>query len=134
MMSKYKNVLLVEDDVDDQKFFAQVFEEVAPESSWTITSNGQQALNRLLDSLPDIPDLIFLDLHMPLLDGFEFLRIIKSGGKYAPFKYIPIMVLSTSPAFEEKCYALGASKFLTKPYSVDQFHDMLVNLLMNRVH
>jgi CheY-like chemotaxis protein len=130
-MSNFKNVLLVEDDKDDQEFFAEMFHEVAPDAAWTITDNGQHALEWLLKSLPHRPDLIFLDLNMPLIDGFEFLRIIKSGGKYEPFRHIPVMVLSTANNYMERCYALGANKYLVKPYSVQEFRAMLTDVLID---
>lgn len=62
-----------------------------------------------------IPDMILLDLHMPEIDGFQFLEIIKRDDR---FKEIPIICLTADDDHDSelRCFELGALDFITKPF------------------
>jgi CheY-like chemotaxis protein len=66
------------------------------------------------------PDLIFLDLNMPRMNGAEFLIEIKANEK---LKDIPVVVLTTSDVENDvvRCYQLGAASYITKPVDMTQF-------------
>lgn len=66
------------------------------------------------------PDLIFLDLNMPRMNGYEFLTAIKNDDR---FKGIPVVVFSTSDVESDviTSYQLGAGSYVTKPVGVEQF-------------
>lgn len=66
------------------------------------------------------PDLIFLDLNMPRMNGCEFLTVIKADEQ---FKGIPVVVLTTSDVEKDvvHSYQLGATSFITKPVDMPQF-------------
>jgi CheY-like chemotaxis protein len=83
--------------------------------------NGQQAVNYLSGSglyadrgKHPLPDLVLLDLRMPLMDGFEFLGWLKTRGDLG---WLPVVVLSASdlPADMERARKLGAQDYLVKP-------------------
>jgi CheY-like chemotaxis protein len=108
-----KKLLLVDDDEDDREIFLSVVQTISPTIECRTATNGQDALNKLSQH-PDLPDLIFLDLNMPLMDGRQFLREVK---KHNTLKEIPVIVLSTSSDKEtvNLSRSLGASDFITKP-------------------
>lgn len=66
------------------------------------------------------PDLIFLDLNMPRMNGCEFLTSIKADDRY---KGIPVVVLTTSDVEKDvvSSYQLGATSYITKPVDMPQF-------------
>src|SRR4051812_2393850 len=107
-MNRYKNILLVEDDLDDQLFFAEAITDIEPPASLLIAKDGKHALELLRFSIPDI---IFLDLHTPGMTGFEFLIALRAEAKY---KSIPVIVLSTTTFRKAECYKLGAITFIEK--------------------
>ncbi len=88
-------------------------------------SNGQEALNKLNS---EKPNLIVLDYNMPVMDGFEFLRIIR-GRNYN----IPVIFLSDYADVENKVegLTLGADDYLGKPFSTKELVAR-INVLLKR--
>jgi CheY-like chemotaxis protein len=121
-----QRILLVEDDVDDQAFFIEMMAEVAATATYAIADNGAHAFTVLNKLYPEAPDLIFLDLNMPVMGGLEFLRLIKNN---LLFKDIPVVVLTTSRQDSRQCYDLGACLYITKPDTVRGFRAMVTDLL-----
>ena len=113
-----KKILIVEDDLDDQSSFKEAIGALGKELHYQIANNGHEAIE-FLEKMTSV-DLIFLDLNMPLLDGFETLRTLKETEKYSN---IPIYILSTSNNEGDKslCSQLGAKEFVTKPTSLKEF-------------
>jgi len=114
-------ILVVEDDPVDQELIGLAFQRAAVENPIVTVGNGQEALNYLQaqsrfhwSSRSDLPAVIILDLDMPQMDGFEFLRRVKAE---PPWASIPVVVLTTSQYDGDltQSYALGASSCLTKP-------------------
>ena len=105
--------LLIDDDIDDQEIFCTVVDAIAP--SWTCVTalNGQKALG-MLQSKEVTPDIIFLDLNMPLMNGRQFLQEIN---RQKILDDIPVIVLTTSadPSTKAAVLDLGAKQFITKP-------------------
>ncbi|HLP51983.1 MAG TPA: response regulator [Chitinophagales bacterium] len=112
MLTK-KNILLVEDDIDDQSFFINAISTLENVALQHISTNGIDALDTLLHST-SLPDLIFMDINMPLMNGLECLaEIIKN-----PYlKNIPVIMLSTSVQQAALTRAMGACAFIQKPIS-----------------
>jgi CheY-like chemotaxis protein len=127
-MNRYKNILLVEDDLDDRIFFTEALEAVLPSANCTIADNGQQALNLL--EMFQLPDIIFLDTSLPIMNGIEFLRHIKADEFY---KDIPIVVLASSRFNIEGWYDEGALLYIIKPISEDAFRTILHTVLSHDV-
>jgi CheY-like chemotaxis protein len=105
-----KTILLVDDDPDDQLIFTDALNEVNNQFNCFVASNGQEALARL-QNMPE-PMLIFLDLNMPVMNGFEFLMQIKESRH----KQIPVVIYTTSDHPRDKKESLenGAYMFFTK--------------------
>ena len=113
-MLKLKNILLVEDDIDDQLLFRDAVSEVNDIFSCSIANNGREALEYL--QTPPPPDVIFLDLNMPIMNGMECLSALRSSDRY---KHIPVIIFSTSNNQKdiERTKTMGATLFLHKPSS-----------------
>ena len=104
------HVLLVEDDLDDQEFFIEALNSIENVSLFGIANNGEEAIAILGN--PGIPDLIFMDIHMPHMDGIECLsKIIQTDS----IKNIPVIMLSTALHHIDKVKSLGARGFIEKP-------------------
>lgn len=121
--------MLIDDDEDDRDIFLTVIQESHPSIRCEIAINGQDALNKLA-RLPVLPQIIFLDLNMPLMNGSQFLIEV---GKKNPLSKIPIVILSTSSdkGTQSEMKALGAIQFITKP---DRFSDweLALNACLNK--
>lgn len=106
-------VLLAEDDEDDQFFFSDALAELPFPTELTIVSNGQDAVEKLTQA-DSKPDIIFLDLNMPKMNGKECLKQIRTNKLY---KTTPCIILSTSSAHAEieETYDAGANLYILKP-------------------
>ena len=103
-------IMLIEDDADDQYFFMDALGTIEGDFSWKIAQNGVEALKHLGNG--ELPSLIFLDLNMPLMNGYECLNQIRNSAA----KDIPIVVISTStnPRDKKRVEELGAQVFIEK--------------------
>lgn len=105
-------ILIVDDDPDDQEFLLEAINELYPHAQNIIKSDGGEALE-YLEHNPPPPSLIFLDLNMPLVDGYEFLTKFRNKRQYNGSR---IIIYSTSSHLRDKTRTreLGAADFLTK--------------------
>ena len=112
-MSTLKNIFLVEDDLDDQQFFIEALSGVENVNLFGVSGNGAEALSTL-KSYGSLPDYIFLDFNMPLMNGIDCLKEIAKNPRT---KDIPVIMLSS--AFEQAglAHKCGAKGFIKKtPY------------------
>jgi CheY-like chemotaxis protein len=119
-------ILVVEDDPVDQEMIVLAFQRASVKNRVVTMANGNEALEYLMAGsqfqgkrISDLPAVIILDLAMPEMDGFEFLRRVKAEPGIAA---IPVVVLTTSQFDRDlaQSYALGASSCLTKPGNFEQ--------------
>lgn len=107
-------ILLVDDDLDDRDNFMEAIHVLGVDADVTYAENGLVALEMMTS--PDFkrPQLMFLDLNMPKLDGLELLAQMKVRNL---LRGVPVIVLSTSldPHVESQCLALGARECIVKP-------------------
>ncbi len=111
-MKKAKRILLVDDDADDQLYFRDAINELNNSLECEIANNGHEALLQM--KIPPPPDLIFLDLNMPVMNGYECLAHLKKEEQY---KHIPVVIFTTSKDSHEidRVREMGAHLFFTKP-------------------
>ncbi len=127
-------ILLVEDTRLDIELTLDAFRERRLDNNIRVAAGGQQSLDYLLgrgvfadrDAHP-LPDLILLDLKMPVVDGHEVLRQIKQVER---LKRIPVVVLSSSKEEGDRAmsYDNGANSYLVKPVSFEGFLDVVQQL------
>jgi CheY-like chemotaxis protein len=122
-MDSTKNILLIDDDEDDRWLFAEALARTAPGVRCTTVSGGLEAIELLSDESKPLPDLIFLDLNMPGMDGKKCLAQIKTNRRLKP---IPVVVYSTSNFYRdiEETERLGATRFIMKPTEYSQLCNM----------
>ena len=104
--------LLVEDDRDDQEFFVETLHAVSKKTGCYAVSNGVEALLMLREEGLR-PDFIFTDINMPIMDGYEFIEILKSHGE---FRDIPVVVYSSNYGIDHmiRLRELGVLAFYSK--------------------
>lgn len=108
------NILLVDDDADDRDFFRQAVLDSGIEAELTAVEDGQELIAFLLDPEdPAAPDVIFLDLNMPGMDGKACLLEIRLQPK---FSATPVIILSTSNRLKDidETYRGGANVYISK--------------------
>ncbi len=121
---KYKNILQIDDDFDDCEFFQQALEAVST-AAYMALHNPIEALQKLADK--EIrPDLIFLDINMPLMSGIELLAEIK---KREAIKNIPVIIFSTAPVSASLAKLLDAKDYVTKPSNFNELKNILQEIL-----
>src|SRR5688572_23709361 len=104
--------LLLEDDQDDQKFFVETLHAVSQKTGCYAVSNGVEALLMLREEGLR-PDFIFTDINMPIMNGYEFIEILKSDDD---FKDIPVIVYSSNYSIDHmaKLRKLGVLAYYSK--------------------
>ncbi len=122
-------VLLIEDDPHDAMLVERSFQRSGLKVSLVKARDGREALDYLLEKVAVgvsgcVPRLILLDLKLPRMDGFEFLREVRASPR---FSCIPVVVLTSSSEWEdvEKAYELGANAYLVKPLKFEDFMEMM---------
>jgi CheY-like chemotaxis protein len=122
-----RTVVLVDDDLDDHEVFKSACSVVDPAIEVTGFESGEQALRGLAKSR-SLPDMIFLDLNMPRLNGIEVLEAVKA---IESLKTVPIVVYTTSfdSRVRERCEQIGAMDVMEKPNSFDALCEKLEALL-----
>jgi CheY-like chemotaxis protein len=117
----HKVLLYIDDDPEDMEFFREAVRTVAPSCVCVGARNGQEGL-KLLSTFT--PDLIFLDINMPIMDGRETLQSIQVDSR---LNKLPVFMLSTTtnPGEREVFRKLGAKACLVKPNSFDALCDTL---------
>lgn len=114
IMPAIKNIFLVEDDTDDQSFFIEALSTIQTANLCGLANNGKEALDRLKDSVV-IPDIIFMDINMPLMNGVECLCALINSPRISD---IPVIMLSTAVEQAEFCCRLGAKDYIKKPADI----------------
>jgi two-component system response regulator len=121
------SILLVEDDADDVFTFQRVLGKAGHGQELVHLHDGEEAIGYLRlaeEGLRRKPRVIFLDLKMPKIDGFELLDWL---GKHEEFAKVPVVVLSGSfrGADKLKAASLGAKTYREKPVDDEALAAML---------
>jgi CheY-like chemotaxis protein len=131
-MLKGAVILLVEDDLGDQKIIKSSMFKEKIVNELKVVGNGEEALTYLQRSkqgCPEapLPDLILLDLNMPGMGGMELLKHIKDDEQ---LRIIPIVILTTSDSEQDihDSYKLYASGYIKKPVTLRGFQKIMQDL------
>jgi CheY-like chemotaxis protein len=111
-ITEARSIMLIDDDPDDQLFFRDAIALMHADLVCHLASSCQEAF-RQLEKLPP-PAFIFMDLNMPVMNGFDCLMYLKNHESY---RKIPIIIFTTSKNLQDisRTRQLGASYFMTKP-------------------
>lgn len=122
-------IILAEDDKDDQELFVEAVNATKIPSEITTVENGEELINILKDESEPKPDIIFIDINMPIKGGKQALAEIKTDQE---LKDIPAVMLSTSdhPHDIEETFNKGANLYIQKPNSFRSFIHILKKVFM----
>jgi DNA-binding NarL/FixJ family response regulator len=125
------NVLLVDDDADDRYIVREAQKEKGLPIELHEVASGDEVFQYLRKegsfNEAKTPDVILLDIMMPVKNGFEVLKELKAD---AQLKSVPVVILSTYISEDDvaKAYSMGASTYFHKPDSIDKMAVLLENL------
>lgn len=127
MTMKYQRILLIDDDEDDREIFENAVRRLQRALDYQAHDSAVTAY-KALTSRDFVPDLIFLDLNMPVMNGQEFLKKIKGD---SALKDIPVIIFSTSSNFKNisETMELGAHDYITKPYTFEELVKILEKII-----
>jgi CheY-like chemotaxis protein len=117
-------ILLVDDDSEDAELFLHAVNEIDPSIQIENARDGQHALE-ILEADTNLPSIIFLDINMPKVNGWECLMKLKQNQRT---KNIPVVMYSTSRHNDNIILAkrLGAIDFMEKPYHFDDLKKQIL--------
>ena len=128
---KHAHILLVEDNEGDILLTKEAFEECKVKTEISIARNGKEALDFLFkrEGFENAikPDLILLDINLPIYSGHEVLEQIKSS---PDLKKIPIIILTTSSSQGDiaKAYDQHCNSYVNKPLEVEEFMQAILKI------
>lgn len=122
------HIVLADDDEDDRLLFQEAIEETKVKSQLSLFHNGQQLMDYLLQEPTVLPQLIFLDLNMPIKNGMQCLKEIRST---AHLKHLCVAIYSTSSSDHdiEETFINGANIYINKPNSFSKLRDAIKKVL-----
>ena len=117
------NVLVVEDERVNQFITSQLLAKVDRELNVTIAKNGKEGVEKVMNE--DV-DFIFMDLQMPIMNGYEATEIIRNL-ETVEKQNIPIIALTAHTQNSEriKCKEYGKNDFLSKPYTIEDLTNVI---------
>jgi len=125
------DILLVEDNPADVRLTMEAMRECGFDTRVHVAENGVEAMRFLrregdFSSAP-VPDLVILDLNLPVKNGSEVLAEVKGDAR---LRKIPVIVLSTSSSPEdiERSYDLHANCYICKPSGFDEYLEVVTGI------
>ena len=121
-------ITLADDDEDDRLFFTEAFRELKINTRVNTVNDGIELMTFLNDEHSNLPNVLFLDLNMPLKNGVECLLEIKKNNR---FKDIAIAIYSTSSSEEhiEETFVNGANIYIRKPNDFNTLKKVLSDVV-----
>jgi len=113
-------ILAVDDDAMNQQLFPALLSKMG--YACTVVKNGQEAIDLVLKEPFDI---IFMDMHMPIIDGLEATRQIRSALQTPDMPVIIALTANNFAEEKEHCLAAGMNDFMTKPYRIANMQQLL---------
>jgi CheY-like chemotaxis protein len=123
-MTKFKHVLLVDDDYVSNFIADHLLSKLNVCDSVSFCRNGDEAL-KFLKETDDFPELIFLDINMPVMDGFEFIETFKDLNLDKNKTRIVIYTASFTPRDVEMLKGIGFNDFIVKPLTEEKLIQLL---------
>ena len=125
------SIMLIDDDEDDLDIFSQALMKIDPSIQFAGFKNGMDAFKLLNDSATKLPDLIFLDLNMPCMNGFECLKKIRENKL---LNNTPVIIYSTVTRLADPIDPIYQPvKFLSKPATFNEIIQALKIIISNHI-
>ena len=127
------SILIVEDNQDHAELLSEIMNVVTVKHSLSYAENGLKALEKLNNrsssklSNTKLPEVIFLDIKMPEMDGITTLKEIRSKPIFDPIRIV-MVTTSTIDTEIENCMQLGANGYLAKPVDSETLEKMFIEL------
>ena len=125
MDDKFQNLKIMV--IDDSKTIRRTAETLLQREGYEVITavDGFEALSKIAEANPDI---VFVDIMMPRLDGYQTCALIKNSQNY---QNIPVIMLSSKDGLfdQAKVRVVGSDEYLTKPFSKDE----LLNAIRNHI-
>lgn len=133
MKTIIKNILLVDDSVNDVTLIKAALREARFGNEIIVAEDGEEALDflyrkgKFADYTGEDPIFILLDIKLPLMNGIEVLKTIRND---TAFNKVPIIMLTSSRDSNdlEACYNSGANSFVVKPVNINDFMGVVKEL------
>ncbi|MGB3143165.1 MAG: response regulator [Maribacter sp.] len=128
---KLSHILLIEDNEGDILLTLDAFEECKIRTEISVAKNGQDALDFLFKrgafTEAKRPDLILLDINIPIFNGHEVLKKIKADSN---LKKIPVVILTTSSSEKDlnKAYEHHCNSYVKKPLNISEFLEAILKI------
>jgi PleD family two-component response regulator len=122
------HVILTDDDEDDRLIFKEIMDEMDKDIIVHMVNDGKQLMDVLTTEKNPLPDIIFLDLNMPNMNGIECLKEIRSHEKYSDIS-IAIYSTSSSKKDVDDTFHYGANIYITKPAAYHELKKVLKKTL-----
>jgi CheY-like chemotaxis protein len=126
-----RKIVIVEDNPADARTLRVALARRDPGIETIVLADGVRAIEYFSEYINDDaerPELVLLDLNLPIVSGFEVLEFLKSDPQ---LRKLPVVVLSGSSSQHEieRCYAAGANSYICKPTGIQQVFDMAAQLV-----
>jgi CheY-like chemotaxis protein len=117
------HILYIDDDSEDREIFREAITKISSSYVCNVATDGSQAI-QALEEFVVMPDYIFVDVNMPVMNGRQFLETVKNTPR---LRSIPVIMYSTTSFAQERndYFRLGAKDVLVKP---NTFNDICILL------
>ncbi|AHM58476.1 response regulator receiver [Flammeovirgaceae bacterium 311] len=136
-MAIISSVLLVDDDAAANFINQLLLKDVVASGNLQVVQNGEEALqliNTCIEEKRALPELILLDLNMPVMDGFEFLEAYQELDLQEQQKpVIAVLTTSMNPKDVNRINELGIVDFINKPLSPKSIHQLIEKRFAERL-
>lgn len=128
MSNNFYNIILADDDEDDRMLFREALDELALQTKLLLFKHGQELLDYLFQPEIELPNVVFIDLNMPIKNGMECLNEIRNNPKLKNL-YIAIYSTSSSEIDIKNTYLNGASIYINKPNCFNKLKETIERVL-----
>ena len=124
-MPAFTKVLFIDDDFITTNICERMMSIMHFAGEFVSTKDGLQAKKYLLDNVTSLPNIIFVDLHMTVMNGWEFLEWFEEWSQLSNIQ-IPVYVLSSSLSKEdfEEAYVFNVNGYIVKPMTAEHLNEI----------
>ena len=121
-------IILADDDEDDRLLFKKAMKKLKVNTKLSLFNDGQQLMDYLRLQDNSLPEVIFLDLNMPIKNGMECLKEIRMDSR---FHDVSVVIYSTSSSEKdiEETFILGANLYINKPNNFDKLKEVIAKVI-----